>query len=277
MTSDAGTAPAAPPNSAGGRRAPRIAVVGGGITGLAAAHRLIELARAAQRPIDLVLYEASDRLGGVFGTRRIGEYVVETGADSFITDKPWAIDLCRRLGLESRLIPIDPRYRRALILHHGRTQPVPEGLNLLAPSSVRGLLRSPLLSVAGKLRAALEYFVPRGGDSDDESLASFVRRRFGREMLERIAQPIVGGIYTADPEQLSLAATLPRFLQMERESGSLIRAARRARGRRPAADASGARYGLFVSLQDGMSELPDALAARVRADARIECGRGIER
>lgn len=277
MASDAGTAPMAPPDSDGDRRPPRIAVVGGGITGLAAAHRLIELARAANRPIDLVLYEGSDRLGGVFGTRRVGESVVETGADSFITDKPWAIDLCRRLGLEPRLISIDPRYRRALILHRGRTQPVPDGLNLLAPSSVRGLLTTPILSLSGKLRAGLEFFVPRGTQRDDESLASFVRRRFGREMLERIAQPIVGGIYTADPEQLSLAATLPRFLQMERESGSLIRAARRARGRQPAADASGARYGLFVSLQDGMWELPAALAARIRADARIDCGRTVER
>lgn len=276
MMSDAGTAPVAPPNSAGGRRAPRIAVVGGGITGLAAAHRLIELARAADRPIDLVLYEASDRLGGVFGTRRIGEYIVETGADSFVTDKPWGINLCRRLGLESRLISIDPRYRRALILHHGRSQPVPDGLNLLAPSSVRGLLRSPLLSISGKLRAGLEYIVPRGSKDEDESLASFVRRRFGREMLERIAQPIVGGIYTADPEKLSLAATLPRFLQMEQESGSLIRAARRARGRQPAAATSGARYGLFVSLQDGMSELQNSLADRLRTGARIECGRPVE-
>ncbi len=277
MSNADGAAPSAPPNTAGGSRAARIAVVGGGITGLAAAHRFLELAHDAQRPLELTLYEASDRLGGVFGTRRIDDYAIETGADSFVTDKPWGVDLCRRLGLESRLIPLDARYRRALILHRGRTVPVPDGLNLLAPSSLRGLLTTPLLSWRGKLRAGAECFIPRGGNGDDESLAAFVRRRFGREMLEQIAQPIVGGIYTADPEKLSLAATLPRFLRMEQESGSLIRAARRQRGKAPARDDSGARYGLFVSLQDGMSELPDALAARVRANARIECGRTVER
>jgi oxygen-dependent protoporphyrinogen oxidase len=148
---------------------------------------------------------------------------------------------------------------------------VPVGLNLLAPGSVRGLLATPLLSLRGKLRAALECCVPQSPARGDESLASFVRRRFGSEFLERIAQPVVGGIYTADPEKLSLAATLPRFLEMERKNGSLIRGARRHRRRQPASDnASGARYGLFASLTDGMSELQDALAARVRAAARIE-------
>jgi oxygen-dependent protoporphyrinogen oxidase len=260
----------------GPARRPRIAVIGGGISGLAAAHRLLELAHAGDRAVDITLYEASGRLGGVFGTRRIGEYVIETGADSFVTDKPWCLDLCRRLGLESRLISIDARYRRALILHRGRPVPVPEGLNLLAPSSGRGLLATPLLSLRGKLRAALECCIPSGAadaarPGGDESLASFVRRRFGREFLERIAQPVVGGIYTADPEKLSLAATLPRFLDMEREHGSLIRAARRQLRQRTTSDnPSGARYGLFASLADGMSELHDALIARLREQVQIE-------
>lgn len=254
-----------------GGRPPRLAVIGGGITGLAAAHRLLELTQRDRRPAEVTLFEAADRLGGVFGTRRLGEFVIETGADSFVTDKPWCIDLCRRLGLEPRLITVEPRYRRALILHRGRTVPVPEGLNLLAPGSLRGLMNTPLLTLRGKLRAALESFVPRSAAAEDESLASFVRRRFGPEFLERIAQPVVGGIYTADPEKLSLAATLPRFLELEREHGSLIRAARRVCAERGASEnASGARYGLFAGFVDGMSELPDALAAQVRAAARVE-------
>lgn len=265
------------PGSAESARPPRIAVVGGGISGLAAAHRLLELARRDGRPATVTLFEASDRLGGVFGTRRIGDFVVETGADSFVTDKPWCLDLCRRLSLESRLISIDPRYRRALILHRGCLVPVPEGLNLLAPGSVRGLATTPLLSIRGKLRAACEYCLPRTRAGGDESLATFVRRRFGQEFLERIAQPVVGGIYTADPEKLSLAATLPRFLEMERQDRSLIRSARRHRAaQQTTVDASGARYGLFASFVDGMSELQDALTTSIRSTATIRLNQRVQ-
>src|SRR5262249_16603997 len=151
----------------------------------------------------------------------IAGYRVELGADSFITNKPWAVDLCRRLGLEDRLIPTDARHRRSLVLKNGRPVAVPEGFQLLAPRNLGALFRSPILSWKGKLRGALECVLPRGGEHADESLASFVRRRFGREALERLVQPLVGGIYTADPERLSLRATMPRFLDMEREHGSL--------------------------------------------------------
>ncbi|REJ87147.1 MAG: protoporphyrinogen oxidase [Planctomycetota bacterium] len=258
-------------------RPPRIAVVGGGITGLAAAHRIVELATESNRPVEVTLIEASQRLGGVFGTRRIGGYTIETGADSFITDKPWAVDLCRRLGLESSLIGVDPEYRRALILYRGRPVPAPEGLNLMAPSRLGPILRTPLLSPLGKARLGLEWLVPRRRSREDESLASFVRRRLGRQMLDRIVQPMIGGIYTADPEKLSLSATLPRFVEMEREHGSLTRAALRNRRSRPSQteDASGARYGMFASLAEGMSQLPGALAERIRSTGEIRLGHAV--
>lgn len=242
--------------------------MGGGITGLAAAHRLIELAVERGESIDVVLFEASGRTGGVFGTMRMGDYLVETGADSFITNKPWGVNLCLRLGLESRLIPTDARFRRSLVLRKGKPVAVPDGFLLLAPSRLAPIFQSPLFSPWGKLRIAMERFVPRRGDSSDESLGSFVRRRFGREALHRLVQPLVGGIYTSDPWKLSLEATMPKFLQMEQRHGSLIQAMRQAAEEAPQdedAKAVGARYGLFTTLAGGMSELLEALERRVAA------------
>lgn len=253
----------------------RIAVVGGGLSGLAAAHRLLELSELQNRPLDLSVFEASSRTGGVMGTQRIGDYLVETGADSFITNKPWAVELCTRLGIADRLIPTDERYRRSLVLRNGKPVAVPEGFQLLAPAKIWPVLKSPLFSLRGKLRMGLEYFLPRRKTEDDESLANFVRRRFGQEALERLVQPLVGGIYTSDPEKLSLKATLPRFLEMERRYRSLIRATRK-KARRSSGDesqaeqkASGARYGLFTTLKGGISELLDALFQRVNQQAKI--------
>ena len=245
--------------------------MGGGLSGLAAAHRLIELSDSENLQIKLSLLEASSRFGGVMGTLRIGEYLVETGADSFITNKPWAVDLCRRLGLEDRLIPTEEKCRGALVLRNGKPVPVPEGFQLLTPAKICPVLKSPIFSIPGKLRMGLEYFLPRRKSEDDESLADFVRRRFGREALERLVQPLVGGIYTSDPEQLSLKATMPQFLEMEREYGSLIRAPRKQHRKQKAAEqnASGARYGLFVTPAGGISELLEAVDQRVREAATV--------
>jgi len=248
-----------------------VAVIGGGLSGLAAAQRLQELSVQWKRPLDLVLFEAGTRLGGLVGTRSIAGYRAELGADSFITNKPWGLDLCRRLGLEDRLVPTNQQFRRSLVVRRGKPLPVPDGFQLISPVDVGAVLRSSIFSWPGKLRMGLEYFLPRGGTDADESLAHFVRRRFGREALDRLVQPLVGGIYTSDPEKLSLRATLPRFLEMEREHGSLIRALRRQQGAGRAEDsgASGARYGLFVTLAKGISELVEALAAKVEKSAGV--------
>lgn len=248
----------------------RIAVIGGGLSGLAAAHRLLELAETKNQPIELTLFEAGPRLGGLVETRRIGDYLVECGADSFITNKPAAVELCRRLGLEEQLIPTDDRYRGALILHHGKAVPVPEGFALLSPSQLWPVLTSPLLSLRGKLRLACEYFIPPRTNGQDESLAEFVTRRFGKETLDRIVQPLVGGIYTSDPQKLSLAATMPRFLEMERRHGSLIRASRqRTTSEESERQATGARYALFLTLRDGLSTMIDRLRERIASRAHL--------
>ena len=238
----------------------RIVVVGGGISGLAAAHRVTELEPTA----DVQLLEASDRLGGAIQTVRRDGFLIERSADSFITNVPWAVDLCKRLGIESQLISASAQFRRAFVVHKGQLEPVPDGFTLMSPARLMPVLRSPLLSVRGKLRLLAEVFMPEK-DVSDESLESFAVRRLGREVFDRLVQPLVGGIYTADPQKLSLAATMPRFLEMERTWGSLTRAAfaqRRDRSNRGEHE-SGARYSLFMTLRDGLSALVAALAERL--------------
>lgn len=242
----------------------RLIVVGGGLSGLAAAHRAVELARERGRPLELTLLEGSDRLGGTVQTERREGFLVECGPDSFLSEKPWALSLCRRLGLEDRLIGTDDRFRRVFVVFRGRLHPLPDGFQLLAPTRLGPFLASSLFSWPGKLRMACDLLLPRGGHPD-ESLGSFVRRRLGREALERVAQPLVAGIYTADPDDLSLGATMPRFLEMERRERSVLLALWRAARRTPAlhAGTSGARWSLFVTFAEGMEELVRVLATRL--------------
>lgn len=236
-------------------------VIGGGVAGLAAAHRLGELARERGLGLEVTLVEARDRLGGVVVTERAGGFLVEGGPDSLVADRPWALALVERLGLGPRLCGTDPRHRRTFLVRHGRLHPLPEGFVLLAPTRWGPWVRSPLLSWRGKARMALDLVLPRGPEAGDESLARFVRRRFGREALERLAGPLVAGVYAADPEGLSLEATFPRFRELERAHRSVILGLRRVASARERADAAGARWGLFVTLAGGLGELVDALAA----------------
>jgi oxygen-dependent protoporphyrinogen oxidase len=253
---------------------PHIVVVGGGIAGLAAAHRIVELGRAQQRPVRLTLLEAGRRLGGSIATERTDGFVIEAGPDSFISEKPWALQLCERIGFTPRLVRTRDTDRRTFIVHSGRLHALPDGFLLLAPTQFWPLLTTRLFSWPGKLRMGLDLVLPRGPERADESLASFVTRRMGREALERVAQPLVGGIYTADPADLSLAATMPRFLAMERTSRSIIWSMWSQMRRAPAAarGTSGARWSLFVSVDDGMQGLIDALAQRLPQGAvRLGC------
>ena len=240
----------------------KLAVIGGGITGLAAAHRAVELARERSTELELTLVEARDRLGGTIATDHAGGFLVEAGPDSFLSEKPWALALCRRLGVEHRLVRTDDRFRRVFVWRAGRLHPLPDGFQLLAPTKLGPFVRSGHFSWPGKLRMAFDLVLPRSV-SDDESLGAFVRRRLGREALERVAQPLVAGIYTADPDDLSLAATMPRFSELERRERSVILGLWRANRRAPQAGTSGARWSLFVTFQNGMEELVTALAARL--------------
>lgn len=241
--------------------APRIAVIGAGIAGLAAAHRLVEISRQRRQPIALSLYDAQGKVGGNIATERTGGFVLEAGPDSFLAEKPAALNLCERLGLTPRLIGTRDTNRRTFIVHDGQLHALPDGFLLLAPTRFSPFVSTRLFSWPGKLRMAFDLFRPRGAAQEDESLGSFVTRRLGREALERVAQPLVGGIYTADPDQLSLAATMPRFLEMERRDRSVILSMWRQQRRAAAAHTgSGARWSLFVSVDDGMQTLVDRLA-----------------
>lgn len=248
-------------------RPDRVVVIGAGLSGLTAAHRIEERSRSARRLVEVQVLEAKDRIGGVIWTDRENGFTIEGGPDSFITNKPWGLDLCHGLGLGDQLIETDAGHRRSFVVRGGKLAPVPEGFVLMAPHRLAPILASPILSWRGKLRFLMDLVIPRRDEEDggEESLASFVRRRFGREALDRLVQPLVAGIYTADPNDLSLRATLPQFLAMEREHRSLIlaglRGSRSLGPRDPSRSASGARYGMFVSLVDGMDALPKALAA----------------
>lgn len=248
----------------------RVIVVGGGIAGLAAAHRLVERSAQASTPCDLTVLEARSRLGGSIITQRRDGFLIEGGPDSFITQKPWAMALCRRLGIADQVIPTNPDKRRVYVVRRGRLYPIPEGFLLLAPTRIWPFVVSRLFTWPGKMRMGLDLILRarRRAPGEDESLADFVRRRFGREALERIAQPLVGGIYTANPEALSLRATMPRFLELEDRYRSVILGMRRARAAAPKTSGdSGARYSMFVSMADGMDTFTDALTARLPAGA----------
>ena len=258
------------------KRRKRVVVIGGGISGLAATHRLLELGSQRENPPEVTLLEASSRTGGIIRTTLREGFLLEGGPDSFISEKPEAVALAKRLGLVSRLLQTNTSHRGSFIVRKGRLRAVPEGFQLLAPSRFWPFVTTGIFSLKGKARMALDLVLPRrtaasGGD-DDESLAQFVRRRLGCEALERMAQPMVGGIYTADPERLSLRATMPRFLEMERAHGSVIRAMwRQGRKQQAAKGTSGPRYSLFLSFDEGMSVLSDALAARLdAADVRLK-------
>lgn len=250
----------------------RVVVIGGGITGLAAAHRILERSHDQGERVELTLLEAGDRLGGIVHTRHRDGFLVEGGPDSFISEKPAALALVHRLGLESNLIETNQNNRRSFVVRRGRLMPVPEGFQLMAPANFWPFVRSDIFSWPGKSRMALDLLLPRRNTNGatDESLADFVRRRLGREALERMAQPMIGGIYTADPEKLSLRATMPRFLEMERKHRSLIlalgkhsRSQTRSESKENSESTSGARYSLFLSFDRGMQMLTDKLAERI--------------
>jgi oxygen-dependent protoporphyrinogen oxidase len=247
----------------------RVAVIGGGISGLAAAFHLLEESNRRAFPVEITLFEAEPRLGGVISTDHNDGFLIEGGPDSFISDKPWALALARRIGLGEELIGTNPAFRRSFIVKDNRLLPVPEGFYLLAPSRFAPFVTTPIFTWRGKFRMALDLILPRRRNDSpqyDESLANFVRRRFGHEALERMAQPMVGGIYTADPEELSLRATMPRFLDWELEYRSLILAMVQRRKKLQAhlrEKASGPRYGLFVSFRKGMAQLIQALQAQL--------------
>ncbi len=237
-----------------------VAVIGGGISGLAAAHALNKAGRS------FVVLEAGERWGGVIRSQAVDGFLLEGGPDSMLAQKPEAVALCRELGLGARLVPTNPDQRKVFVLHRGRLHALPEGMLLAVPTRIVPFLRSGLFSWPGKLRMGLDLVIPARRDTQDESIASFLRRRFGEEAVRRLGEPLLAGIHAGDPERLSIGCTFPRFAELERRHGSLVRGMWRA-PKPPAPPPGSAPPSAFYSLVGGLSELVEALVARLPSDA----------
>lgn len=233
----------------------RIAIIGGGIAGLSAAFYL-EKARQGGASLQWTLFEKTDRLGGVIRTERRDGFVLEAGPDSFLTLKPEAARLCQELGIGDQLISSNDAGRKTYILVQGRLVAIPQGLEFMVPTRVWPMATTSLFSFKTKLRMAAEVFSSARKSAGDESVGDFVRRHFGQEMVDRVAEPLLAGVYGGNAEHLSLRAVLPRFAEMEREHGSLVRATLKAKAMaRPQAKPQP----LFTSLKNGMQQMVDAL------------------
>ncbi len=240
---------------------PHVVIIGGGIAGLATAWYLQRDAAAAG--VTYTLIERAPRLGGTILTHTLEDLVVEGGPDSFVTQKPWGLQICRELGLADRLIPVNER--PVYVLWRGRLVRLPAGFRILAPTDIWAFLKSPLFSPLGKLRILAEPLIKPRLDTADESVADFLRRRVGEECLHRVAGPIMAGIYVSEPERLSMASTFSYFADMERKYGSMLKAFRVLKRERAAARAKnpGAFNSPFASLRGGMSELVETLAGKL--------------
>jgi oxygen-dependent protoporphyrinogen oxidase len=252
----------------------RIAIVGGGISGLSAAFAL-EKRRRAGASLEYALFESSPRLGGVLVTERVDECLVEAGPDSFLTEKPWASDLCREVGLGDQLIGSNDADRITYILANNKLVPIPDGLMFMVPTKITPTALSPLFSARTKMQMAREWFYPRRRADADETVASFVERHYGREMVDRLADPLLSGVYGGEAAQLSVRAVLPRFAEMEATHGSLGRAMLAAR-KKIAHTPKAAAKPLFTSLKDGMRQLVDAVVSQFPASA-LNSGTPVQR
>ena len=248
---------------------PHVLIIGGGIAGLATAYYLQKEAAAQGRSLTYTLVERAPTFGGKIKTSTARGFVIEGGPDSFISQKPWAYRLCRELGLEDRLIGTNDARRKTYIVHRGRLRPLPDGVMLIVPTRFAPFALSPLISPWGKLRMGLDLFIPPKRDNADESLADFITRRLGREALDKIAEPLMAGIYVADPSRLSLKSTFPRFIALEQKYGSLIKGMLAQKKARAQAERNGRtppKLPLFMTLRGGLTEMVDALVGRLKGE-----------
>ncbi|MGA8541753.1 MAG: protoporphyrinogen oxidase [Terriglobales bacterium] len=239
----------------------RIAIIGGGISGLSAAYTIDEKRRSGT-PVEYAMFESSPRLGGVLVTDHIDGCLVEAGPDSFLTEKPWASDLCAKIGLGDQLIGSNDAERKTYILAKGKLVEMPDGLMFMVPTKIMPTVMSPLFSLRTKIRMAAEWFHPPRKSSKDETVAQMVARHYGAEMVEMLADPLLSGVYGGEASDLSVRAVLPRFADMESKHGSLGRAMLKSRKKMLAAPSVPPRP-LFTSLKDGMQQMVDALVARL--------------
>ncbi|MGH7254437.1 MAG: protoporphyrinogen oxidase, partial [Nitrospirales bacterium] len=243
-----------------------VAIIGGGIAGLSAALAAQEAATASGLSLSCTVIEAGREWGGKITTHRRGDFLIEGGPDSFLSQKPGGLELCAKLGLTDRLINTNEHQKKTFVYSRGRLRELPQGLVVIVPTQLGPFLRSGLLSWAGLVRMGLDLLLPARRRTGEESVAAFFRRRLGREAFERVVEPLLAGIYAGDAERLSLQATFPRFADIERAHGSVIRGMLAGRGVADGTAASrGSERTMFVTLRNGLGELVEALVARVTA------------
>lgn len=253
-----------------------LAVVGGGIAGLATAYYAQKAADESGLPLDITLIEREPVLGGKIRTDTPDGFVIEGGPDSFITQKPWALQLCRELSLGERLVGTNDAQRAVYVLRGGKLRKMPDGMLLIVPTRFLPFVTSDLISWPGKIRMAMELFIPPRQDDSDESLADFIRRRLGEEALDVLAEPLMAGIHVSDAETLSLKATFPRFIEIERKYGSVTRgmiAARKASNNHTKPpNGSGQPTTVFMTLHNGLQEIVGAIEGALRGTMITGCG-----
>jgi oxygen-dependent protoporphyrinogen oxidase len=248
--------------------AKHLAVIGGGITGLAAAHAAVGRARALGRAVKVTVLEGASRFGGNLRTERVDGFLLDAGPDSWVASKPHATALARELGIDAAIVGTNEATRRYCIAWAGRLHSVPEGLVLGVPTRLAPLVRTRLFSWRGKARMALEPLVParRFEGDDDESIADFATRRLGHEAAERLVAPLLGGISAGDASDLSVRAAFPQLVAMEQEHGSLVLGMRAAHRARSHGHTAGQDKSAFLSLAGGVEELVRSLIQRLRAE-----------
>jgi oxygen-dependent protoporphyrinogen oxidase len=240
----------------------RVAIIGGGISGLSAAFEL-EKARSAGFPVEYTIFESDQRLGGSLLTERVEGCLVEAGPDSFLTEKPWAAMLCKELGLSEQIIGSNDAQRKTYIVVHGKLVALPDGLMFMVPTKLVPTALSRLFSWSTKVRMARELMHPPRPMQGDETVGELVERHFGPEVVDRLADPLLSGVYGGDAKKLSARAVLPRFVEMEEKYGSLSRAMLAAHKKMAAISKTQAPRPLFSSLQDGMQAMVDGLTRRL--------------
>ena len=242
----------------------RLVIVGGGIAGLSAAFYATRTTQYNQ----ITLVESDSRWGGKISTDRVafddGQFIIEGGPDTFLASKPWGVALCKELGLDERLHGTNQNKKNTYVLNKGRLLPLPEGLAMMIPSDVPSILRSRLISWAGKTRMGLDFLLPAKNVNGDESLGAFVSRRLGREAYENLIEPLMSGIYAGDGDQLSLASTFPYLRDLETKYGSLARGALEMRKKSNGKAVQGSRSA-FLTPTTGLAEIVEALVESLRS------------